>query len=197
MSYAFFDLVVFQIKPERQANTKQVIMMAFIVTSITAFIFYLLLSTSSGSLMLWSKEEIIIGIVFAIIVGAISKNIFIKNSFRMLSPKRVFLFLYYLIVVWFPALAIANLDVAYRVITGKINPGIVKISPKLPNDLSLMILANSITLTPGTLSVEVDEKSNDLYVHWINVDKEALKKMPRDPEHVCGKFPEWARRIAG
>jgi len=52
--------------------------MAFIVTSITAFIFYLLLTTSSGNLLLWGKEEIIIGIVFAIIVGAITKNIFIK-----------------------------------------------------------------------------------------------------------------------
>ena len=172
-------------------------MMAFIVTSITAFIFYLLLTTSSGNLLLWGKEEIIIGIVFAIIVGAITKNIFIKKSFRMLSPKRFFLFLVYLIVVWFPALAIANLDVAYRVITGRINPGIVKISPKLPNDLSVMILANSITLTPGTLTVEVDEKTNDLYIHWINVDVAALKKMPRDPKYVCGKFPEWARRIAG
>jgi multisubunit Na+/H+ antiporter MnhE subunit len=68
-------------------------MMAFIVTSITSFTFYLLLTTSSGKLLLWSKEEIIIGIVFAIIVGAITKNIFIKKSFRMLSPKRVVLFL--------------------------------------------------------------------------------------------------------
>jgi multicomponent Na+:H+ antiporter subunit E len=172
-------------------------MMAFLVTTVTAFLFYLLLSTSSGNLFLWGKEEIIIGIIFAIIVGAITKNIFIKKSYRMLSPRRVFLFLFYFIWVWFPALAIANIDVAYRVITGKINPGIVKISPKLPNDLSLMILANSITLTPGTLSVEVDEKTNDLYVHWINVNKEALTEMPRDPKYVCGKFPEWARRIAG
>ena len=171
--------------------------MAFLITAITSFLFYLLLATASGGDFLWSRAEIIIGIIFAVIVGLLTKNIFMKKSLRMLSPKRVFLFIYYVIVVWFPALALANLDVAYRVITGRINPGIVKISPKLPNDLSLTILANSITLTPGTLSVEVDEKTNDLYVHWINVDTTALKKMPRDPKYVCGKFPEWARRIAG
>ncbi len=171
--------------------------MAFIVTSFSVFVFYLLMTTASGNLLLWSKEELIIGAVLSIIVGAISKKILVKKDFRMLSPRRVFLFVIYLIFIWLPALAVANIDVAYRVITGRINPGIVKIQPKLPNDLSLMILANSITLTPGTLSVEVDEKTNALYVHWINVDKAALKKMPRDPKFVCGKFPEWARRIAG
>jgi len=171
--------------------------MAFIVTSFTVFLFYLLMTTSSGNLLLWSKEELIVGAVLALIVGAITKKILIKKDFRMLNPRRLFLFIIYLLFVWLPALAVANIDVAYRVITGRINPGIVKIQPKLTNDLSLMILANSITLTPGTLSVDVDEKTNALYVHWINVDKEALKNMPRDPKYVCGKFPEWARRIAG
>ncbi len=171
--------------------------MAFIVTSITVFIFYLLMTTASGNLLLWSKEELIVGVVLSVIIGAVTKKIFIKKDFRMLNPRRLFLFLVYVLFVWLPALAVANVDVAYRVITGRINPGIVKIQPQLTNDLSLMILANSITLTPGTLSVDVDEKTNALYVHWINVDKEALKKMPRDPKYVCGKFPEWARRIAG
>ena len=171
--------------------------MAFIVTSFTVFIFYLLMTTGSGSLLLWSKEELVIGAVLSVVVAAITKKIFIKTDLRMLNPRRLFLFIIYLFIIWLPALAVANIDVAYRVITGRIKPGIVKIQPKLPNDLSLMILANSITLTPGTLSVDVDEKTNALYVHWINVDKEALKKMPRDPKYVCGKFPEWARRIAG
>ena len=171
--------------------------MAFIVTSITVFVFYLLMTTASGNLLLWSKEELIVGAVLSLIIGAVTKKIFIKKDFRMLNPRRLFLFLVYVFVVWLPALAIANIDVAYRVITGRINPGIVKIQPQLTNDLSLMILANSITLTPGTLTVDVDEKTNALYVHWINVDKEALKKMPRDPKYVCGKFPAWARRIAG
>jgi len=168
-----------------------------LVTSACAFIFYLLLTTSSGNLFLWSKEELIIGAIFAVIIGMLTESIFIKKGFRMLNPKRWFLFLAYLIGVFLPAMARANIDVVYRVITGKINPGIVKISPNLKNDLSLTLLANSITLTPGTLTVEVDEKTNDLYIHWINVKKESLAKMPRDYKAICGNFPEWARRIAG
>jgi multicomponent Na+:H+ antiporter subunit E len=93
-------------------------------------------------------------------------------------------------------MAKANIDVAYRVISGKINPGIVKISPNLKSDLGITMLANSITLTPGTLSVDIDEENNDLYIHWINVKSKALTKKPIDYKHVCGKFPNWIRRIA-
>jgi len=83
----------------------------------------------------------------------------------------------------------ANLDVAFRVITGKINPGIVKIKPKLKTDLGITMLANSITLTPGTLSVEIG-RDRSLYVHCIN-----LKNRKPEMREVCGNFPYWIRRI--
>jgi len=171
-------------------------MRAFLITTACAFLLYLLLTTASGPLFLWSKEELVIGAIFAVIVGAVVKNRLIKKSFRMLNPKRWFLFIAYIVGPFFWAMAKANIDVAYRIITGRINPGIVRISPNLKTDLGITMLANSITLTPGTLSVEVDEETNDLYVHWINVKKEALEKIPRDCKYVCGKFPDWARRIA-
>jgi multicomponent Na+:H+ antiporter subunit E len=114
----------------------------------------------------------------------------------MLNPIRWVYFLAYLFGPFFVSLAKANFDVAYRVITGKIRPGIVRISPKLTKDLSITMLANSITLTPGTLSVDIDEGTNDLYIHWINVDENALKKKPVDCKYVCGNFPTWIRRIA-
>ncbi len=171
--------------------------MRFIVTSFIAFLAYLLLTTASGSVALWSSTEIIIGIVFALIAGALFKNRFTGDNFRMLNPKRWFLFVIYLCGPFLWALAKANIEVVCLVITGKINPGILKISSGLENDLSVTMLANSITLTPGTLSVEVSEEKGDLYVHWINVKEEFLKKMPRDCKSVCGDFPDWIRRIAG
>jgi multicomponent Na+:H+ antiporter subunit E len=171
-------------------------MRAFIVTSILCFITYLILTTGSGTLGLWSIEEIILGIILSLIAGFVARNIFVKKNFRMLNPIRWFTFLAYVVGPFFVAMAKANIDVAYRVITGKINPGIVKISPNLKTDLGITMLANSITLTPGTLSVDIDEEKNDLYVHWINVNKKALNKKPVDCKHVCGKFPEWVRRIA-
>ena len=171
-------------------------MLAFLTTAFGAFLLYLLLTTGSGHLFLWSKEELIIGAIFALIVAAIVRKVFAARNLRLLNPKRWFLLLAYIIWPFFPAMAKANFDVVYRVITGRINPGIVRISPKLKTDAGITMLANSITLTPGTLSVEVDEETNDLYVHWIRVNEEALEKMPRDYKYLCGNFPDWARRVA-
>lgn len=173
-------------------------MRAFIITTVVCFITYLFLTTGSGTdvLGLWSYIEILFGILFSLIVGFAARTIFVKSSYRMLNPARWFLFLVYLIGPFFIALTKANLDVAYRVITGKINPGIVKITPELNTDLGITLLANSITLTPGTLSVDIDEDTNSLYVHWINVNKTALEKKPVDYRYICGNFPAWIRRIA-
>jgi len=173
-------------------------MIAFIITTVICFITYLLLTTGSGTevLGLWSFYELLFGAILSIIVGIIARNIFVKKSLRMLNPVRWFMFLGYVIGPFFVGMAKANFDVAYRVITGKINPGIVKISPDLKTDLGITMLANSITLTPGTLTVDIDENKNDLYIHWINVKKEALKKKPVDCKYICGSFDKWIRRIA-
>jgi hypothetical protein len=52
-----------------------------------------------------------------------------------------------------------------------IHPGIVKIPTEMKSDYGLAALANSITLTPGTITMEVTEEEgqNYLYVHWIDV----------------------------
>lgn len=171
-------------------------MFTFVITTVAVFALYLLLTAGSavpGSrFFLWSKEEIFAGIILSIVAGVIGRKVLFKRkNYRMLNPKRWLLFVVYLIGPFFFAMAKANLDVAYRVITRKIKPGIVKISPGLKTDFGITFLANSITLTPGTLSVDIDEKNNDLYVHWINV-KDKTPKI----EDVCGSFPKWARRIA-
>ena len=173
-------------------------MKRYVITTIVCFIIYLLLTTGSGNdvLGLWSYIEMLFGLLLSLIVGYATRTLFIKDNFRMLNPVRWFLFLCYLIGPFFVALAKANLDVAYRVITGKINPGIVKISPDIHTNLGITLLANSITLTPGTLSVDIDEETNDLYIHWINIDIKALEKKPVDCKYICGNFPQWIRRIA-
>ncbi len=171
-------------------------MLPFIITTIATFVTYLVLTAGSGDFGLWSPEEIVMGIFLSIIVGAITRNYLCKSkNYRMLNPIRWLLFIVYGFGPFFFAMAKANLDVAYRVITGKIRPGIVKIDPKLKTDYGVTFLANSITLTPGTLSVDVDD-NNVLYVHWINVPEGEEKKKYADIKKVCGSFPEWARRVA-
>jgi len=166
-------------------------MMIFIGATILCFILWLLF-TFNGNI--WQPDEITAGIIFSIIAGAITQKVAIKE-YRSLSPKK-WLYLIAYLPRFFYEMAKANFDVAYRVITGKIKPGIVKLSPGLKNNLSITILANSITLTPGTLSVDADESGN-LYVHWINVKPEFFeeKDIKYKCRYVCSTFPDWARRI--
>ena len=56
-----------------------------------------------------------------------------------------------------------------------INPGIVKVKTVLKSDTALTFLANSITLTPGTLSVDIDKDNGILYVHWIDVKSKDIE----------------------
>jgi len=170
-------------------------MIAFIITTIICFITYLFLTTGSGTIGLWSIEEILLGLILSLITGFVTRNVFVKKDLRMLNPVRWIIFVWYIIGPFFVGMAKANFDVAYRVITGKINPGIVKISPDLKTDLGITLLANSITLTPGTLSVDIDEEKNDLYIHWINVKEDVLKGDSVDCKYICGNFDKWVRRI--
>ncbi|MBN1857710.1 Na+/H+ antiporter subunit E [Candidatus Bipolaricaulota bacterium] len=172
-------------------------MLVFLATSIVAFAAYLLLTLPSGTVGLWSVEELVAGAVLAALTGLIARNVGFpaerkerRAMLRMFNPLRWVLFLVYLFGPFLFAMARANLDVAYRVITGKIRPGIVKLMPELSTDLGRTLMANSITLTPGTLSVDIDEDTHALYVHWINVSNTE----PSSRE-VCGSFEAWARRI--
>ncbi len=174
-------------------------MKSFLVTALLAFLFYLLLVAGSGSILFWSIEEIIAGIIIAIGTGIIARKVLCRSgSLRMADPIRLILLALYIPGPFFVELTKANLDVAYRVITGNIRPGIIRLKSGMKSDFALLMLANSITLTPGTLTVDVDEKSNDLFIHVINIDEETEKKTSLEAEEIFSymDLPKWIRRIA-
>ena len=165
-------------------------MRGFILIVLASFIFYLLLTAGSGNVLLWSSSEIIVGFIFSLAVGVLSRKLVSwRFSDKAINPLRWLAFGFYLVGPFFYHMAKANLDVAYRVITGKINPGVVKIKPPLRSGLATTTLANSITLTPGTLTVDVTDK-NELLVHWINV----IDKKPK-PEQVYGSMGKWIKLV--
>lgn len=78
---------------------------------------------------------------------------------------------------------VAGFDTIKRIITGDINPEIIEIEANLDNDFYVCLLANSITLTPGTVTVE--KEGNKLTVLWLNCvtrDKSAAGEL------IKGKF---------
>jgi len=75
----------------------------------------------------------------------------------------IFFFLYELVK--------ANVQVAYEVMTPHYNmsPGIVKIPLTAKTNIEITLLANMITLTPGTLSLDVSDDRKVLYVHSMYI----------------------------
>lgn len=67
-------------------------------------------------------------------------------------------------------LVVSNVRIARIVISPDlpINPGIVKVRTKLTSPMGRLLLANSITLTPGTLTVEIEDEW--YYIHWVTAD---------------------------
>lgn len=85
--------------------------------------------------------------------------------------------------VFLENLVLSNIDVASRVLSPRlpINPGIVRVRTKLTAPYQRLILANSITLTPGTVTLEMD--GEDMYIHWIDVkspDPESAGQVIKD-----------------
>jgi len=74
----------------------------------------------------------------------------------------------------------SNLDVARRVVSPevRINPGIVEIKTRLKHPTYRLVLANSITLTPGTLTVDMIDDS--LFIHWIDVTGKDVESATRE-----------------
>ncbi len=79
---------------------------------------------------------------------------------------RIFYGIAYFIVLIFGIIK-ATWDVAGRTLNGKVEPVVVEIETELKRPVSQTILANSITLTPGTLSIDLDSQNQILKVAII------------------------------
>ncbi len=127
-------------------------------------------------LLTWSLQwqEVLIGVAVALLAELLLGDIFPVGAVKLINPVRFFwMIVYALVFTWY--VIKANFDVAYRVLNiyMPINPGIVRVKTRLKTDMARTFLANSITLTPGTLSVDI--RGDKLYVHWINITS-------KDPE---------------
>jgi multicomponent Na+:H+ antiporter subunit E len=174
-------------------------MIAFLVTFLLVFFIYLLLTAGSGSVGFWSASELIAGAGLGIVVAGITRKFLCRSdNYRMTNPLRFLLIPVYILGPFLIEVTVANIDVAMRVITGRIRPGILRVSSGMKTDLGIFMLANSITLTPGTITVDIDEETNDLFVHKINVtaDEEGKTVTPARELFSFADIPAWIRRIA-
>lgn len=136
----------------------------------------------TGSL---SRGELIVGAFVTALTLIVFRESAVVFAGLKIGPKSL-LFLPVYLAVFIVELIKSNIDVARRVLSPSlpVNPGIVKVHTDIESDIGKLLLANSITLTPGTLTLDV--VGQDLYVHWIDV---------KDPSSVGSDFERIGKEI--
>jgi len=151
--------------------------MKYLTTFITSLLVYLLLAG-------FTVDEVILGSILSAVLTFVLVK-YVNFKIDILFPVKLlkFVFIYIPIFIW--KLILANLDVARRVLSLKIplNPGIVKVKTGLKGDIGKLTLANSITLTPGTLSIDVE--GDYVFVHTIDVKG---KDIQENTKIIAGSF---------
>ncbi len=137
----------------------------------------------------FQSDELIFGAIASVIIALIFTGISNVYSDFRINPKAIIYSVIYLFV-FLRELIKSNFDVALRVINPKlpINPGIVKVKTKLKSKIGRIMLANSITLTPGTLTVET--KGEYYYIHWIDVTAKDVESASKEIVSTFEKYLE-------
>ncbi len=139
-------------------------------------------------------QELAAGAVLSVLVALLAGGMpFRAETLRIFQPRRFAYALAYLPYL-FKEIVKANLDVARRVVSPAlpIRPGIVRVRTKLRNPIGRLVLANSITLTPGTLTVDI--RGDDLFIHWIDV---RAKDVQSATEEIVAGFEKYLEVIFG
>ncbi len=133
----------------------------------TLFLFWIMLM---GSL---HPDSLLVGALVSLSIALLYRNgLSFFTEFRA-TPAALWAGLRYY-GYFFKELVRSNLRLTAIVLSPDlpIRPGIVKVRTRLQSRMGRLMLANSITLTPGTLTVEF--KDEWLYVHWVQVDREDI-----------------------
>jgi multicomponent Na+:H+ antiporter subunit E len=118
-------------------------------------------------------DVLIVGVLVSLVIALLYPDgLSFFTEFRATPAAFVAGFVYY--GYFLKELVKSNLTVAAIVISPSlpIHPGIVKVRTKLKSRMGRLMLANSITLTPGTLTVEITGEW--LYIHCVNLESADL-----------------------
>lgn len=92
-------------------------------------------------------------------------------------------YIIYLVAYYLVKLVAANLYIAWDILTPKMrtNPGVIEVETGTKKDLGLLLLSNLISMTPGTLSIDIDPSKEKLQIHllYMNRSKETLKEIKK------------------
>ncbi len=164
---------------------KTIDLLRFFITFLLLILFWLMLT------MNFQAASLIAGIIVSFFISLLSYTLFLQS--REGISSKLFRFIWYIsiyLIVLLYEMFLSALDLLYRIITMDINPEIVIVKTNLKSDTGVLLLTNSITLTPGTITVDID--SEYIYVHWLFT---RTTHLGHASELIKGKFEKWLKRI--
>ncbi|MEA3494115.1 MAG: Na+/H+ antiporter subunit E [Candidatus Margulisiibacteriota bacterium] len=156
-----------------------------LITFFFLFVLWLLFTFS------FDPFSLLLGGIFSLIISMATYDLFIEKGEEIqkgILPRFEYFLIYFFVVLW--EIYLGSFNVVYRVLTRKINPGVVKIRTRLKSKFARVLLANSITLTPGTVTIDLQEDC--LYVHWLAVKTDNAHQAARV---IKGNYEAQLKRI--
>jgi multicomponent Na+:H+ antiporter subunit E len=130
-------------------------------------------------------SNIIVGVFVSGTIATLYTKMFVAKAFELINPY--WLLIYVLVLI--KNLIISNIQIAIRTLSPdmKLSPAIVAIKTELKSDWKKLLLANSITLTPGTLTLDIVDDT--LYIHIIECrDMNEKEKITQEFESIISRI---------
>ena len=129
--------------------------------------------------------NILIGFGVSFVLSMLYSKMFAHEKMEVINPY--YLGVYLLILI--KNLIISNIQIAIRVLSPdmKLAPTIIEVKTSLTSDWKKLLLANSITLTPGTLTLDIVEDT--LFIHVIEFrEGDDKEKITHEFEAIIAKI---------
>ncbi|MEZ4601155.1 MAG: Na+/H+ antiporter subunit E [Syntrophotaleaceae bacterium] len=157
--------------------------MAKVATFITMLAFWVIMSG------MFDAFHLSLGIISCLLVTLLSHELLFYGEKKRFWVKGPFgLFLYFPWLFW--QIVIANIQVAYIVLHPRmldlIDPQLFRFKTFLKRPISKVTFAQSITLTPGTITVDIHEDEFTVYA----LTRSAAESLPGEMERRVGKALE-------
>lgn len=130
------------------------------------------LALSIATIWLFMRGDASPGNFFVGLILAFFLILFLRRTYGQERAFRRWRDIVRFIIYFGWELIVANFQVMRIVLSPRlhIRPGIIAFKTKCKTPLSLTSLANSITLTPGTLSIDISEDGSTIFIHTLDIE---------------------------
>jgi len=153
--------------------------MRLLFWSILLFVLWLVLTSN------FQMANILIGAAVSFSIALLYTKLFVHKAFEFISPVWLMVYLFVLL----KSLILSNLQISKRILRPdmKLSPAIIAVKTNLESDWKKLLLANSITLTPGTLTLDIVDDT--LFIHVIEYHEGSNKEnITKEFEDIIAKI---------